>query len=521
MLMDEPFGAVDPIAREKLQNEFLRLQEEIGKTIVFVTHDIDEAIKMGDRIAVLRDQSVIAQYDTPERILSDPADEFVAEFIGSGASLKRLGLARVRDFTLADMPVSPLADGRDAAAAVLAREGGASVLLLDAQRRPVRWASPVDLRKATGSLDRVGLAVNGVVQPQATLAGAARCDGVQPRRCRRRRRQQGRLPRHRRHGRDHGCRRNHARRSSGARRRHPGRRRPARPASGRGRPGRRGRPVRGRPPHRRAVVTIGTLETEGVSDDVVLDPTSVTPGPAKPSLWRYIGLPIALALVLGATLYYVSTAELDDIEARLLDPDKLISATLRHLRLVAESTVIVVLLAVPLGILATRPSLRRLVPLIVGLGNIAQGVPSLGVVVLFAVVLTQIGVTPAIFALVLYAFLPILRNTIVGLEQVDPFVIESARGMGLSRLAVLRRIELPLAVPVMLAGIRTAAVINVGTATIAALIDAGGLGEIIYQGLVLNRQIAIVVGSILAAVLALLLDYIGGLLEQALRPKGL
>ncbi len=172
MLMDEPFGAVDPIAREKLQNEFLRLQEDIGKTIVFVTHDIDEAIKMGDRIAVLREQSVIAQYDTPERILSDPADEFVAEFIGAGASLKRLGLARVRDFTLADYPTSPLRDGRDAAAAALARSGVSSILLLDEERRPARWAGPADLRRATGSLERIGTPVNGVVQPQATLAGA-------------------------------------------------------------------------------------------------------------------------------------------------------------------------------------------------------------------------------------------------------------------------------------------------------------------------------------------------------------
>jgi osmoprotectant transport system ATP-binding protein len=90
MLMDEPFGAIDPITRDRLQNEFLRIQSEVKKTIVFVTHDIDEAIKMGDRIAILREGSQIAQYDTPERILVDPADDFVADFIGRGASLKRL-----------------------------------------------------------------------------------------------------------------------------------------------------------------------------------------------------------------------------------------------------------------------------------------------------------------------------------------------------------------------------------------------------------------------------------------------
>ena len=172
MLMDEPFGAVDPIAREKLQNEFLRLQEDIGKTIVFVTHDIDEAIKMGDRIAVLREQSVVAQFDTPERILSDPADAFVAEFIGAGASLKRLGLARVRDFSLAEWPVSRVSDGRTAALGVLAGSRFGSVLLLDDSGRPVRWADRHDLARGSEPLERIGSPVTAVVEPHATLAGA-------------------------------------------------------------------------------------------------------------------------------------------------------------------------------------------------------------------------------------------------------------------------------------------------------------------------------------------------------------
>jgi osmoprotectant transport system ATP-binding protein len=100
MLMDEPFGATDPITRERLQNEFLRLQRELRKTIVFVTHDFDEALKLGDRIAVLRPQSVIAQYDTPEAILAAPADDYVASFIGAGGHLKQLALMRVRDADL-------------------------------------------------------------------------------------------------------------------------------------------------------------------------------------------------------------------------------------------------------------------------------------------------------------------------------------------------------------------------------------------------------------------------------------
>ncbi|HEX5594614.1 MAG TPA: ABC transporter ATP-binding protein [Micromonosporaceae bacterium] len=96
MLMDEPFGATDPVTRERLQNEFLRLQRELRKTIIFVTHDFDEAIKLGDRIAVLREKSHIAQYDSPDRILAAPADDYVASFIGAGARIKRLGLTCVR-----------------------------------------------------------------------------------------------------------------------------------------------------------------------------------------------------------------------------------------------------------------------------------------------------------------------------------------------------------------------------------------------------------------------------------------
>jgi osmoprotectant transport system ATP-binding protein len=104
MLMDEPFGAIDPITRERLQNDFLRLHREIRKTVVFVTHDIDEAIKMGDRIAILREGGVLAQYDTPEAILADPADEFVARFVGEDRGLKRLALRRVDEVDLLPVP---------------------------------------------------------------------------------------------------------------------------------------------------------------------------------------------------------------------------------------------------------------------------------------------------------------------------------------------------------------------------------------------------------------------------------
>ncbi|MGI8657919.1 MAG: ABC transporter ATP-binding protein [Candidatus Limnocylindria bacterium] len=172
MLMDEPFGAIDPITRDRLQNEFLRLQETIRKTIIFVTHDIDEAIKMGDRIAILREGSQIAQYDTPERILSAPADDFVADFIGSGAALKRLNLSRVTEIELVEWPTAGLDSSRPEILATLRSSDKGAVLLLDAERRPVRWVSARDIQREDRALTELGLPPEAVVPPHATLADA-------------------------------------------------------------------------------------------------------------------------------------------------------------------------------------------------------------------------------------------------------------------------------------------------------------------------------------------------------------
>ena len=149
MLMDEPFGAVDPINRERLQNEFLRLQAELRKTIVFVTHDIDEAIKMGDRIAIMRDGGRLAQYATPAELLMAPADGFVEDFVGADRALKRLSLLRVADI---DLWRAPLAMPGQPTAEVRAELDGAEVphaLVVDAERRPLGWLSDADLRLQT------------------------------------------------------------------------------------------------------------------------------------------------------------------------------------------------------------------------------------------------------------------------------------------------------------------------------------------------------------------------------------
>jgi osmoprotectant transport system ATP-binding protein len=147
MLMDEPFGAIDPINRERLQNEFLRLQAEIRKTVLFVTHDIDEAIKMGDRIAVMREGGRVEQYATPAELLMAPANEFVEDFVGADRALKRLALMRVSDINLWE---APLAHVGQSTAEVRAKLASPDVeipypLLVDGERRPLGWLSQRDL----------------------------------------------------------------------------------------------------------------------------------------------------------------------------------------------------------------------------------------------------------------------------------------------------------------------------------------------------------------------------------------
>jgi osmoprotectant transport system ATP-binding protein len=145
MLMDEPFGAVDPINRERLQNEFLRLQREIRKTILFVTHDIDEAIKMGDRIAVMKEGGHLAQYATPSELLMAPADDFVEDFVGADRALKRLALMRVSDIDLWEAPLAYVGQATGEVRAKLRDAEVPHALLVDGDRRPLGWLSDSDL----------------------------------------------------------------------------------------------------------------------------------------------------------------------------------------------------------------------------------------------------------------------------------------------------------------------------------------------------------------------------------------
>ncbi|MCO4699171.1 betaine/proline/choline family ABC transporter ATP-binding protein [Streptomyces sp. RO-S4] len=172
LLMDEPFGAVDPITRDHLQDELIRLQRDLHKTIVFVTHDFDEAIKIGDRIAVLRERSHIAQFDTPEAILTTPADDFVSGFVGAGAALKRLNLTRVGDVAITDYPTVGVDDRLDEILVRLRSGGTDEVLVLDQRGRPYKWLRRGDIMRAKGSLARAGVLVQDTVTRDATLRDA-------------------------------------------------------------------------------------------------------------------------------------------------------------------------------------------------------------------------------------------------------------------------------------------------------------------------------------------------------------
>ncbi len=152
MLMDEPFGAIDPITRERLQNDFLRLHREIRKTVVFVTHDIDEAIKMGDRVCILREGGVLAQFDTPEKILAEPADDFVAQFVGEDRGLKRLALKRLDDVDLQPVPAdtngAPRCPGRTTlrdALSLMLTESSTGVVVIDGDGQPKGYVSIEDV----------------------------------------------------------------------------------------------------------------------------------------------------------------------------------------------------------------------------------------------------------------------------------------------------------------------------------------------------------------------------------------
>lgn len=229
-----------------------------------------------------------------------------------------------------------------------------------------------------------------------------------------------------------------------------------------------------------------------------------------------------LVVVLGAALRaYYQGADKNFADERALNWERNLRPQLeQHISLTVWSTFFTVLIAVPLGIALTRRGYRRLAGPVLAFATSGQAIPAFGLLVLAFAWLGS-GPWTAVWALTFFTLLPVLRNTMVGLEAVDDSLIEAGRGMGLTARQVLRRIELPLAVPVILAGVRTALVINVGMAALAYLIGGGGLGATISAGIQLSRDLVVIVGAALTALVALTVDWVAALIEKALRPRGL
>ena len=237
---------------------------------------------------------------------------------------------------------------------------------------------------------------------------------------------------------------------------------------------------------------------------------------------RMFAQPLVVVVLVAAVLGWAFNQDNDEITLRSLTPANIVQLTWTHFLISLAVAVIVVLVAVPLGVLLSRSWARAVSPIVIGVANIGQAAPSVGLLVLFFLFTGgKTGFWIAAGPIAFYALLPVLRNTIVGLQQVDRSLIDAGRGVGMSGTGVLVRIELPLAVPYILAGLRTALVLAVGTATLALFVGAGGLGELIDTGYKLNDYTVMIVGSVLAMALALLVDWLGAMAETYLSPRGL
>ncbi|MFD4033088.1 ABC transporter permease [Streptomyces sp. NPDC058637] len=250
-------------------------------------------------------------------------------------------------------------------------------------------------------------------------------------------------------------------------------------------------------------------------------PPRAPSGPARRITWRkLVVVPAVLAVVLVATYFWISNVDLDSIAENSLAGDTVEVRWWQHVRLTAISTFWVLIIAIPLGIGLTRRGLKRAAPGVTALANIGQATPAIGLLALLVIWL-GIGPSTAIIGMVIYAVLPVLSNTVAGLNSIEPTLVEAARGIGMSAMGTLAKVELPLAVPLILAGVRTALVLNVGTATLATFGGGGGLGDLITSGIQTQRMPVLVLGSVLTVVLALLVDWLASLVELWLTPRGL
>lgn len=241
---------------------------------------------------------------------------------------------------------------------------------------------------------------------------------------------------------------------------------------------------------------------------------------AQPGRPRWIFQPLACVIAVVGSLVFVNVADVSDSEKRSLSVSNLLVLLREHMLVSLSATLLTCLIAIPVGILLTRGSARRFAKPIITVAGFGQAAPAIGLIALGAV-LFGIGPVGAIVALTVYGALPIIANTVVGLDGVDPKLVEAARGMGMSAFSTLLRVELPLAMRVIIAGVRTALVLIVGTAALASFTGAGGLGQLITTGIKLQQTVTLIVGAILVAALALSIDWLARVVEMVAAPRGL
>jgi len=233
---------------------------------------------------------------------------------------------------------------------------------------------------------------------------------------------------------------------------------------------------------------------------------------------RQVILIVFLIVLVGLTIWITSLGKVGIY--RTFNSDELLHSTWAHFKMVFTAVAIGTLVGVPLGILVTRQGLQKLAIPVIGGANIGQTIPSLAVIAIMAPII-GFGFQSAIVALFIYGLLPIVRNAYTSIKNIDPAVIEAARGMGMSRGQIARRIELPLARPVIMTGIRVSTVITVGTAELAVLVGGAGLGKITLTGVFAREVLIILQGAAPTAAMAITLGYILESLERWMTPRGL
>jgi len=238
--------------------------------------------------------------------------------------------------------------------------------------------------------------------------------------------------------------------------------------------------------------------------------------PAQPGRWRLLLTPAIVTAGIGVAWLIFLTLNPVPTDQYILNRDFVQAQFITHVELVAISFAMAAGIGVPLGVAMAVAGRWLRIPVLI-LANLGQAIPSIGVLVFFSIAF-GLGFAPTVLALVIYALLPILRNTMVGLQGVDPAAVESARGLGMTRLQSLLRVEVPLASPIIFSGLRTSLILIVGTATLGSFVGGGGLGVVIASGINESDRI-VFVGAVIVAALALLADWLLGLVERAAVPR--